>query len=91
MEFSFCGLYRSVVTQSPVPSVITIGNFDGIHVGHQQLLDCLAAESLRRVLVTFDPQPPVFSVPASCPFISVARKMDKITGVAHRSVYLMSF
>lgn len=53
--------------QLPGPSAVTIGNFDGLHLGHQALLDQLrrvAAEQaeqphqpLRTVLLTFDPHP----------------------------------
>lgn len=80
------------MTQSPVPSVITIGNFDGIHVGHQQLLDCLAAESLRRVLVTFDPQPAeVFSSQPPARLSRLREKWTKLQAWPIDLVYLMSF
>ncbi len=43
------------------PSAVTIGNFDGVHRGHQALLDCLANEAARRSLpscvLTFEPHP----------------------------------
>jgi len=42
-------------------SCVTIGNFDGVHRGHQRLLDLLRekahASSLPAVLLTFDPHP----------------------------------
>jgi len=42
-------------------SVVTIGNFDGIHRGHQQLLNELRKEAnaleLPSVVITFEPQP----------------------------------
>lgn len=49
-------------TQDQYPQVgLTIGNFDGVHLGHQQLLkkikaDCVS-RNLRFVVVTFTPHP----------------------------------
>ena len=41
--------------------VATIGNFDGVHLGHQRILQHVAAKSrelgLPSVVITFDPQP----------------------------------
>lgn len=45
-------------------TVATIGNFDGVHLGHQALLHQLKAEALQRglpaVVVLFEPQPSEF-------------------------------
>ena len=50
--------------QRSKPTVLTIGNFDGIHRGHQALLgtvaeraDALASSEAASALVTFDPHP----------------------------------
>ena len=43
------------------PSVITVGTFDGIHLGHQQLIKKVIqvskAEQLKSIVLTFDPHP----------------------------------
>lgn len=56
---------------TPAPSVVTIGNFDGVHRGHQVLLRraVLQAEEagVRAVAVTFDPHPAAILRPGSQP------------------------
>ena len=46
---------------APRPSVVTIGNFDGVHCGHQAVLASVIARArslnARSVVVTFDPHP----------------------------------
>ena len=37
--------------------VVTIGNFDGLHLGHQSLLVEAARYGGPRVVITFDPHP----------------------------------
>ncbi len=53
------------------PSVAAIGNFDGVHRGHQQILASVVAEaragSLKAVAVTFDPHPDRFLRPDQAP------------------------
>ncbi len=42
-------------------AVVSIGNFDGVHLGHQKLIGCARAEAARlsvaTVAITFDPAP----------------------------------
>jgi riboflavin kinase / FMN adenylyltransferase len=53
------------------PTVVSIGNFDGVHLGHQFILarvrESATARSLRSVAVTFDPHPLRFLRPETCP------------------------
>lgn len=45
----------------PESTIATIGTFDGIHIGHQKILNSLARfakeNSLKSVVITFDPHP----------------------------------
>lgn len=50
------------------PAIITIGNFDGLHLGHRRLIDATIALARscggRAVLITFTPHPKQFFHPA---------------------------
>lgn len=56
-------VFRSLseVPSSFGPTVVSIGNFDGVHRGHclilKHLIESAAARSIRSVAVTFDPHP----------------------------------
>lgn len=53
-------VYKSLVSLSS-PTVVTVGSFDGMHLGHQKILSEVLMLSrslkLRSVVVTFDPHP----------------------------------
>ena len=53
------------------PSVVAIGNFDGVHRGHQAVLTTLVGEARRRdaisVAITFDPHPLLVLHPERAP------------------------
>ncbi|CAM3380503.1 bifunctional: flavokinase; FAD synthetase [Xenorhabdus nematophila ATCC 19061] len=73
--------------------VLTIGNFDGVHRGHQALLKHLKQEGLRLGLPTmvmiFEPQPLEVFVPDKAP-ARLTRLRDKIKYLAQNGVdYLL--
>ena len=59
------------LTQCMPPCAVTIGNFDGMHLGHQHLLEQLQATASRKNLhsavVIFEPQPIEFFAPDKAP------------------------
>ena len=66
-------VFRSVaeIPGSFGPTVAAIGNFDGVHLGHQRILSAVAAEArsvgARAVAITFSPHPEQFLRPAQAP------------------------
>jgi len=53
------------------PSIAAIGNFDGVHRGHQEILGAAAAEArdrgMKSVAITFDPHPAQLLYPKVAP------------------------
>ncbi|MFM9879194.1 MAG: bifunctional riboflavin kinase/FAD synthetase [Burkholderiaceae bacterium] len=64
---------------------LTIGNFDGVHRGHQSMLALLKNEALHRGLpacvMTFEPHPREFFTPSQAP-ARIATLRDKLTELA---------
>ena len=64
-------LTRGLPASADEPVALTIGNFDGVHRGHQAMLARLseAAEDLRlpSAVMTFDPHPREFFAPGGAP------------------------
>ncbi len=67
-------------------SVVTIGSFDGVHLGHQAILEqvCQRAEALdiSSVAVTFEPQPREYFSPQQAP-ARLMRMREKIQSLLH--------
>ena len=65
-------VFRGIYHPSIAPKcVLTIGNFDGVHRGHQAMLSSLASEARRRgvaaTVLTFEPHPVEFFAPERAP------------------------
>ena len=64
-------VFRSFSSPVPAPTALTIGNFDGVHLGHRALLQEIRgiakARKLLPAVLTFEPHPRDFFVPDTAP------------------------
>ena len=64
-------VFRHLPTDTPSPLALAIGNFDGMHLGHQALLKCLIdtakTKKLTPAVMTFEPHPREFFTPNNAP------------------------
>ena len=80
-------VYRGFSQTAPAATVLTIGNFDGVHLGHRALLarltETAARENLLPALLTFEPHPREFFAPESAPArLSTLREKLELFGDA---------
>ena len=77
--------------------VVTIGTYDGIHLGHQELLRRLHEHGIRlslpRVLLTFEPMPREYLSPEAPParLTSLRERWRILSGMSLDSVLLLRF
>ncbi len=92
-------VYRSLeeVPSGFGPSIVTIGNFDGVHCGHQSVIREVVARArqanARAVLVTLDPHPAAILRPDQAPRLiaPLEVKLELLHGSGLDAVLLLPF
>jgi|ERR1043166_3536512 riboflavin kinase/FMN adenylyltransferase len=88
---------RTIPERAEAPIALTIGNFDGIHLGHQAMLQRLAeaAKSLGfpACVMTFEPHPREFFAPDRAParLTSLREKLELLEGLGVDCTYVCRF
>jgi riboflavin kinase/FMN adenylyltransferase len=79
------------------PTVVTLGNFDGVHRGHREVLTRVVREAADRhalpVAVTFDPHPIAVLYPERAPaaVMSLEQRLDGLDAVGLGAVLVIEF
>ncbi|WP_026554059.1 bifunctional riboflavin kinase/FAD synthetase [Arthrobacter sp. 35W] len=79
------------------PSVVTLGNFDGVHKGHQavlrQVVEAAQARGAKSVAITFDPHPAQVHRPEAAPpqIMSLADKLETMAATGLDGVLVMEY
>jgi riboflavin kinase/FMN adenylyltransferase len=90
-------VFRHIPSLLQPPTALAIGNFDGMHLGHQALLNQLMqtaqAKKLIPAVMTFEPHPREFFTPETAParLRSLREKLEYLTELGVARVYIMKF
>ena len=90
-------VFRHFPLNSNAPIGLTIGNFDGVHIGHQALIKKLIAESKKRNLtpsvMTFEPHPKEFFISENAPsrLTTLREKLEFFLNYGIEKVFVCAF
>lgn len=90
-------VFRHIPTTLQPPCALAIGNFDGMHLGHQALLNKLVETakslSLTPAVMTFEPHPREFFAPESAParLCSMREKLEYFADAGVERTYVCRF
>jgi len=88
---------RGIPAAATVPAALTIGNFDGVHLGHQAMLAELKRAAGRlgvpACVLTFEPHPREFFAPDKAPtrLTSLREKLELLAGCGVDRVHVCRF
>ncbi len=90
-------IYRHLSTASIQPLALAIGNFDGMHLGHQalllQLFEHANAKNLSPAVMTFEPHPREFFTPLNAParLSNLREKLELFEAAGIQKVFITHF
>jgi len=90
-------ILRGLYSPDTQPIAVTIGNFDGVHLGHRALLDELREvgrqRGLKTAVVIFEPHPREFFTPQQAPvrLTSLREKLEQFREVGVDRVHVCRF
>lgn len=90
-------VFRHFPTYPGEPLALAIGNFDGMHLGHQALLSRLIettnAKNLTPAVMTFEPHPREFFAPLNAPerLCNLREKLEQFEVLGVKKVFVCAF
>jgi len=90
-------VFRHFPSTLAEPCALAIGNFDGLHLGHQALLaklmETAKEQKLKSAVMTFEPHPREFFTPNQAPtrLASLREKLERFADAGVDVVYLCRF
>ncbi len=90
-------VFRHLPLTTSEPLALAIGNFDGLHLGHQALLHKLCevakAKILTPAVMTFEPHPREFFTPLNAPerLCNLREKLERFAAAGIQTVFVCAF